>query len=203
SAFHAVLGGALALYGSLLARDPAVVPASEEADEPRDPTAYWLAALDVFETGDALPPASGGDTSRPAQDWRLAIAWGHTLVSLASHRLSQPSPPSPSSPSGPPSSPRPYSHRTERGLMPQPTFARRGSLSQTSTNELLTLAADQYSRGIMHMPRPKRAARTSYFSPVQLMRIAEGVVGVAERMEERGERRYWARWADGMLSQVR
>ncbi|KAJ7724051.1 hypothetical protein B0H14DRAFT_3004317 [Mycena olivaceomarginata] len=51
TAFHAILGTALFLFGNLIAQDASLAL----PDEPSSPATYWLAALDVFETGENLP----------------------------------------------------------------------------------------------------------------------------------------------------
>ncbi|GAW08537.1 hypothetical protein LENED_010598 [Lentinula edodes] len=56
TAFHAIFGTALFLFGNLVAQDPSVALEGE----PDSPSQYWLAALDVFETGENLPTRTSG-----------------------------------------------------------------------------------------------------------------------------------------------
>ncbi|OBZ73684.1 hypothetical protein A0H81_06487 [Grifola frondosa] len=73
TAFHAIFGITLFLMGNLVAQDASVaIPG-----EPDSPSTYWLAALDVFETGENLPSRTDGGSSgnEGAEDWRMAIVW--------------------------------------------------------------------------------------------------------------------------------
>jgi hypothetical protein len=49
--------------------------------------AYWLLAIDVFETGENLPSLTSGraECTYPdaTEDWRTSVVWGHTLLRLA------------------------------------------------------------------------------------------------------------------------
>ncbi|KAI0676180.1 hypothetical protein C8Q78DRAFT_963187 [Trametes maxima] len=172
TAFHAIFGITLFLIGNLVAHDPAVVLPGE----PDAPSTYWLAALDVFETGENLPSRTGGAAFDMAEDWRMAIVWGRTLVSLADEKVSynmkrakaqaaaagQPPGdycylPSGSSfsiaePQWPPSSPF---HAIAQF---RPPVTRRMSLYSASAHDIMVLAMDQFSRGIFHMPHPQYAA---------------------------------------------
>ncbi|KAF8270712.1 hypothetical protein EI94DRAFT_1448186, partial [Lactarius quietus] len=81
TAFHAVLGVALFLFGNLIAQNSSLAISRE----PTAPDFYWRAALDVFDAGDNLPTHTAGDhltSPDHPDDWRMAIAWGRTLVSL-------------------------------------------------------------------------------------------------------------------------
>lgn len=56
--------------------------------EPPSPVPYWLAALDVFEIGENLPIRTSGKGCQSApEDWRMAIMWGRTLVSIVNEML--------------------------------------------------------------------------------------------------------------------
>ncbi|TFK73732.1 hypothetical protein BDN72DRAFT_875631 [Pluteus cervinus] len=79
TAFHAILGTALFLFGNLIAQEPSLALDGE----PNSPMPYWLAALDVFETGDNLPSRTSGRHTDLPEDWRMAIVWGRTLVCIA------------------------------------------------------------------------------------------------------------------------
>ncbi|KAH9912096.1 uncharacterized protein BXZ73DRAFT_107642 [Epithele typhae] len=169
TAFHAIFGIALFLMGSLVSQDSSIVLDGE----PDSPSTYWLAALDVFETGENLPSRVGGSSFDTAEDWRMAIVWGRTLVSLADEKVTHNikaakataasiaatgipdysavpaiagSPFSMSEPQWPPSSPF---HAIAKF---RPPVTRRMSLYSASAHDIMTLAMDQFSRGIFHMP---------------------------------------------------
>jgi hypothetical protein len=176
-----VLGVALFLFGNIIAQNPSLALSRE----PTTPSPYWLAALDVLNAGDNLPSRTDGAHayaspssydaagSGSADDWRVAIAWGRTLVALAYEAAKRsPSTPSPSPPPSPataraylpPTSPHSPTSPSNSNVPPryQPrsplaaiTTLRPPGLShaaRASASELLTLAADQFSRGIFHMP---------------------------------------------------
>ena len=169
TAFHAIFGITLFLMGSLIAQDPSVVL----PDEPDAPSTYWLAALDVFETGENLPSRVGGGGLDTAEDWRMAIVWGRTLVSLAdekvthSMRLAKAAPATPAPPAlpelayTPAASPFAMSEPQWPASSPfhaiaqfRPPVTRRMSLYAASAHDIMVLAMDQFSRGIFHMPHP-------------------------------------------------
>ncbi|KAI8985628.1 hypothetical protein BD414DRAFT_515406 [Trametes punicea] len=168
TAFHAIFGIALFLMGNLVAQDPSIVLPGE----PDAPSTYWLAALDVFETGENLPSRTSGVNSDSAEDWRMAIVWGRTLVCLADEKvtynikMAKAQAETSTSPSGeycyypsgssfsmsepqwPPTSPF---HAIAQF---RPPVTRRMSLYSASAHDLMVLAMDQFSRGIFHMPHP-------------------------------------------------
>ena len=86
--------------------------------------------------------------------------------------------------------------------------------SHASPHELLTLAADQFSRGIFHMPHTPGSqscarARTwappplfAFSRPAELFTLASEVLLVAERLDGAEERRKWAAWADALFHQM-
>jgi hypothetical protein len=210
TAFHALFGTALFLFGNLIAQDPAhALPG-----EPDVPCPYWLAALDVFETGENIPSRTNGRGWSTGQDWRMAIIWGRTLVCLADIAVTRAIKAKEATeavefycdePAWPPDSP--FSAIAAR----RPPSTRRISLSWASAHDLMVLAMDQFSRGIFHMPHPLHHIPTSpisstneYFSrPKELFTIASEVLGVAERLEDGMQRQYWARWADSVFSQMK
>lgn len=210
---HAVLGVALFLFGNLIAQNSSLAISRE----PTAPDFYWRAALDVFDAGDNLPSDSTGNNfTNPGHpdDWRMPIAWGRTLVALAYHRTKSStkgarSPPSPSSPLSP--SLQRFAQRSPLAAiaaMHTPGF------THASTHELLTLAADQFSRGIFHMPHTPAThsyarARTwgppplfAFSRPGELFTLASEVLLVAERLDGAEERRKWAAWADALFHQM-
>ncbi|KAI0730410.1 hypothetical protein C8Q76DRAFT_613591 [Earliella scabrosa] len=149
TAFHAIFGITLFLMGNLVAQDSSIVLPGE----PDAPSTYWLAALDVFETGENLPSRIGGNNLDNAEDWRMAIVWGRTLVCLADEKndycyYPSGSPFSISEPHWPPSSPF---HAIAQF---RPPVTRRMSLYSASAHDIMVLAMDQFSRGIFHMPHP-------------------------------------------------
>ncbi|KIL56035.1 hypothetical protein M378DRAFT_173068 [Amanita muscaria Koide BX008] len=164
TAFHALLGTALFLFGNIIAQEPSLALEGE----PTSPIPYWLASLDVFETGENLPSRTSGDkpTDLP-EDWRMAIVWGRSLVCLAEELVNRQSqakdqgrdPTSVSldieEPKWPVESPF---HAIAAQRQP---ITRRMTFNTATPNELLTLAMDQFSRGIFHMPHPQSASRLS------------------------------------------
>ncbi|KAI9440878.1 hypothetical protein H4582DRAFT_1811523, partial [Lactarius indigo] len=223
TAFHAVLGVALFLFGNLIAQNSTLAISRE----PTAPDFYWRAALDVFDASDNLPSHTTGDsfTNDHPDDWRLAIAWGRTLVALAydlTKSNGAPHPPSPTSPSSPlsPSHQR-FAQRsplTTIAAMRTPGFA---LPTHASAHEILTLAADQFSRGIFHMPHtppgtpshshaprvrawgsPPLPSLCSFSRPSELFTLASEVLLVAERLDGAEDRRRWAAWADAIFHQM-
>ncbi|KAF8470284.1 hypothetical protein DFH94DRAFT_637821 [Russula ochroleuca] len=246
SALHAVLGVALFLFGNIIAQNPSLALPRE----PTTPSPYWLAALDVFNAGDSLPCQTDGTHVYPynapgtadisADDWRVAIAWGRTLVALAheaTKRSSSPSPPpSPATARAwlPPASAHASPH-SPTSSSPPPRYQPRSPIAaitmlrtpglihatRASAPELLTLAADQFSRGIFHMPHnnsqphnnstdtlsppPSSSPSSSGAAarrPHVLFSIASEVLGVAERLGDAEARRRWAKWADEVFLQM-
>ena len=224
TALHAVLGVALFLFGNVIAQNPSLALSRE----PTTPAPYWLAALDVFDAGENLPcQTSGGNDNNNADggadnddkgndNWRVAIVWGRTLVSLAYDATKQQHPRSSPSPSPSPSSatarPPRYSPRSPLAAI---TALRTAGLAHhgraaASAPELLTLAADQFSRGIFHMPHTTTTTRTHDISTTRcchrahvLFTLASDVLAVAERLDDAVElRRRWAAWADAVFQQM-
>ncbi|KAJ6561198.1 hypothetical protein DFH09DRAFT_1247801 [Mycena vulgaris] len=198
TAFHAILGTALFLFGNLIAQDPTLAL----PDEPSTPATYWHAALDVFETGENLPSRTSGRGCEAPEDWRMAIVWGRTLLCVADPHTAPP-PPEPKYPS-------PAASPFAAIAMRRPPAPRR----PTAPHDLLLLAMDQFTRGIFHMPRT--AAPTASAPPIptatsapaafsrakELFTIAREVLALAERLPAPGERERWGAWADGVLAQM-
>ncbi|KAJ3774523.1 hypothetical protein FB446DRAFT_639701 [Lentinula raphanica] len=226
TAFHAIFGTALFLFGNLVAQDPSVVLEGE----PDSPSQYWLAALDVFETGENLPTRTSGRSANLPEDWRMAIVWGRTLVCLADDTIARsrkavidtsstqsfaPKPPVgpffADEPNWPPQSP--FSIIVQR----RPPVTRRMSLITSTPNDILKLAMDQFSRGIFHMPHPSHAvppsgkipltgaapALDSFSRAKELFTIGSEVLLVAEKLDNPSERKYWASWSDSVFNQMK
>jgi len=201
-----------------MAHDPSLALEGESAS----PTAYWLAALDVFEAGENLPSRTDPSMSDAPEDWRMAVVWGRTLVCLADVKVtrsiratqdtfdcvnSQPSFTAEDEPDWSPDSP--FHAIASR----RPPVTRRMTLTTASAHDLMVLAMDQFSRGILHMPRcippstgdPRKRALTigPYFSRSgELFAIASEVLGVAERLDSSEDRHYFSFWADSIFNQV-
>jgi hypothetical protein len=195
TAFHAVLGVALFLFGNLISQNSSLAISRE----PTAPDFYWRAALDVFDASDNLPSHTDGATLTSPDhpdDWRMPIAWGRTLVALAHHltktKAGGPrSPPSPSSPVSP--SLQRFAQRSPLAAIA--AMHTSGFAHPMHAHELLTLAADQFSRGIFHMPHtPSRQS--------ELFTLASEVLLVAGRLDRAEERRRWAAWADAVFNQM-
>jgi hypothetical protein len=85
-----------------------------------------------------------------------------------------------------------------------------GSLAhmRATASELLTLASDQFTRGIFHMPHsPTPTTRAAHAAPPRrrqqvLYTLATEVLVVAERLEDPAARARWAAWADALLLQM-
>ncbi|KIY46382.1 hypothetical protein FISHEDRAFT_47375 [Fistulina hepatica ATCC 64428] len=218
TAFHSILGSTLFLFGNLVSRAPDLVLPGE----PSEPLPYWLAALDVFETGENLPwrtSSSLVDTDAP-EDWRMALAWGRTLVCIADEALAGSRAFAPE-PRWSPSSP--FATIAAR----RPPVTQRMTLSSASPHDLLILAMDQFSRGIFHMPHPAHAMSippsatavanaggnnalqrlhpmpAPFSRAKELYTLAYEVLLVAEKLSAPRERQYWAAWADSVLNQMK
>jgi hypothetical protein len=82
--------------------------------------------------------------------------------------------------------------------------------SRASASELLTHAADQFARGIFHMPHHAAHGRiddddddsSTSCRPRELFTIGSEVLAVAERLNDVEARRRWATWADAVFHQM-
>ncbi|KAJ7132201.1 hypothetical protein C8R44DRAFT_664501, partial [Mycena epipterygia] len=165
TAFHAILGTALFLFGNLIAQDATLAL----PDEPSSAATYWLAALDVFETGENLPSRTSGRGCEAAEDWRMAIVWGRTLLCVADEALTLALDPARPRPAPEPKYPSPAASPFAAIAMRRPPTSRRIVLADAAPHDLLLLAMDQFTRGIFHMPHPSSstfsaAASSSAFS---------------------------------------
>ncbi|KAG7087362.1 hypothetical protein E1B28_013335 [Marasmius oreades] len=219
TAFHNIFGTALFLFGNLIAQDPSLCLPGE----PNSPNTYWMAALDVFETGENLPTRTHGlGACEAPEDWRMAIVWGRTLVCLADERIVRDRDKGEGEGSESASMTTSYGGTAEPEWAPdspfsiiaqrRPPVTGRMSLRTASPNDLLKLAMDQFSRGIFHMPHPEQQAPASgsslsqlhHFSRAkELFTIASEVLLVSEKLSGPGERRYWASWADSVFDQMK
>ncbi|KAK1219125.1 hypothetical protein PQX77_018166 [Marasmius sp. AFHP31] len=230
TAFHAIFGTALFLFGNLIAQDPTLTLPGE----PNSPMAYWTAAIDVFETGENLPTRTHGLNACDApEDWRMAVVWGRTLVCLADERVTrirEDGEDSESQGEGS-SEQQQQQHPIDGGeedtpftiiAQRRPPLTNRTSLITASPTHLLKLAMDQFSRGIFHMPHPEHEQQPSKLSSScpssskpksskedlnfsrakELYTLASEVLLVSEKLPQASERRYWANWADSIFNQM-
>ncbi|EKM81583.1 hypothetical protein AGABI1DRAFT_111868, partial [Agaricus bisporus var. burnettii JB137-S8] len=110
TAFYTLLGTTLLFFGNCISSHPE----HAEPGEPSSGIPYWIAALDIFETGENSPSRFFGNTSTssygsgvswdrvvsPREDWLMAIMWGRSLAALADAMLERnktnpPPPPEP------------------------------------------------------------------------------------------------------------
>lgn len=201
-----------------MAHDPSLALEGESAS----PTAYWLAALDVFETGENLPSRTDPKMSDAPEDWRMAVVWGRTLVCLADVKISR-SIKAAEGNLGCLNSHACFTAEDEPDWSPdspfhaiasrRPPVTRRMTLTSASAHDLMVLAMDQFSRGILHMPRrvppstgnPRQNALTigpCFSRPGELFAIASEVLGVAERLDSCEDRHRFSLWADSIFNQV-
>ncbi|KAJ7281997.1 hypothetical protein C8J57DRAFT_1219758 [Mycena rebaudengoi] len=217
TAFHAIFGTALFLFGNLIEQSPALALPSEA----NSPAPYWLAAIDVFETGEYLPsrtkpPCAG--YSKPSKDWRMAIVWGRTLVCIANKAVTLQNQLHNGAAAALPVTDQKYSSTSPFSAIAvrRPPGSRRIDLVTASPHALLLLAMDQFACGIFHIPRPADSSlgsspASSFISgntspkfsrAKELYIIASEVLAVAERLPATLERQHWAQWADGVFSQI-
>ena len=164
------------LFGRLLAEDPSLgsVVKTYGPDWTPTPYLYYLAALDVFETGDLLPTRTSAFGTPIADDWRMSIAWGRTLVQLASEVMAltreaqsnstrrSESPAVPlliEQPKWPVNSP--FSAIMSR----RPPVTRRIQLQTASPQDLMVFAKDHLSRAMFYIPRQKYDTLSSFSVP--------------------------------------
>ncbi|KAK7031465.1 hypothetical protein R3P38DRAFT_3352694 [Favolaschia claudopus] len=205
TALHAQLGTALFLFGNLIAQDPSLAL----PNEPSIPATYWLAALDVFETGENLPSRTSGRGCDAPEDWRMAIVWGRTLICVADAALTLQLQ---SSSAPPPPPERKWQSPTASPFaaiaMRRPPASRRIVLATADMHELLVLAIDHFARGIFHMPRtaprtePGPSSAPTFDRSSELFTIAREALALAERLPAAAERTRWATWADSVLQQI-
>ncbi|KAJ7849976.1 hypothetical protein B0H14DRAFT_2764127 [Mycena olivaceomarginata] len=205
TAFHALLGTALFLFGNLIAQDPSLAL----PNEPSFPATYWLAALDVFETGENLPSRTSGRGCEAPEDWRMAIVWGRTLLCVADAALTLQQNPNAPRPPPEPRWPSPTASPFAAIAMRRPPASPRIVLATAAPHDLLLLAMDHFARGMFHMPRnvptplPGAAPAPAFNRASELFTIAREVLALAERLPAAAERTRWATWADSVLQQIR
>ena len=109
---------------------------------------------------------AGGWGEGGAEDWRMAVVWGRTLVCIADAKVSHPL--SPSHPSSHPFAahePRPARSSPLGAIAAaRPPVTRRMALAPLGAHEVLRLAADQFVRGVFHMPHGSHFSHSSHFS---------------------------------------
>ncbi|KIY66949.1 hypothetical protein CYLTODRAFT_376918 [Cylindrobasidium torrendii FP15055 ss-10] len=203
TAFHSILGTALFMFGNLIDKDATLALPGE----PATPIPYWLGALDVFETGENLPSRVYGTGCDAPEDWRMAIIWGRTLVAIADANVSQGSGEDCSAiftldePNWPSESP------FAAIALRRPPLTRRMTLASASSNDIMVLAMDQFSRGIFHMPQFSPGATSTLAQPFsranELFNIASEVLALAQKMRSPTEQVFWALWADSVLNQMK
>ncbi|KAF8196845.1 hypothetical protein K438DRAFT_1585719 [Mycena galopus ATCC 62051] len=202
TAFHALLGTALFLFGNLMAQDSSLAL----SNEPSLPATYWLAALDVFEMGENLPSRTSGRGCEAPEDWRMAIVWGRTLLCVADASLTlQQQGPNAAPPIPEPKWSSPAASPFAAIAMRRPPASRRIDLATAAPHDLLLLAMDHFTRGIFHMPRNVSAAAAptpAFNRSSELFKIALEVLALAERLPAAAERTRWATWADSVLQQI-
>lgn len=216
TAFHAIFGTALFLMGTLISSDPTLAL----PDEPHTASTYWLAALDVFETGENMPCVVDGRRELP-EDWRMAVSWARTLICIADEKLEHTLHPSRNrdrpavtptptidaangwcayAPSAGPfsqSEPRwPKSSPFHIIAATRPPVTRRMSLWAASAHDVLVLAMDQFSRGIFHMPHP-HYPHTHNPTGLQLEVEAPFVEGHGQGFERAFQERRYTRTGEG------
>ncbi|KAF6753402.1 hypothetical protein DFP72DRAFT_814161, partial [Ephemerocybe angulata] len=243
TAFHSLLGTALFLFGNLIGANPELALEGE----PQSSTVYHLYAVDVFEVGENLPAktlikAELHHAPSSYEDWQMAVTWGRALVNLAEDLMERQN-------IGPLGSaiPGDGTHATNtpvatpNGCDPRrvwaeecpfvvirsriPPVTRRMNLGVgggVSVDEMMTMAVDQFSRGIFHMPRSGRrdegrrnhsvaagggaapASAAPFFSRAShLYTIAVQVLLLAEKLGEPESRYKWARYADTVFGQMK
>ena len=157
--------------GNIIDQDPSLALEGE-----RDSAVfYWAYALDVFETGENLPARTR--LYEAPEDWSMSIFWGRTYVCLAEEtadRLAKATPSLPyvsplaefaaEEPDWPCESP--FHIIAAR----RPTTTRRMSLQSATPHELMMLAMDQFSRGIFHMPHPKKKSAAQKQKEQEMLR---------------------------------
>jgi hypothetical protein len=159
----------------------------------------------------------------------MAIMWGRTLVCLADGAITRKDPKSSDDGSRAEPEEAPELFSLEEPDWPQdslfaaiarkrPLITRRMSLATMTIGNLMALSMDQFCRGILHMPHPRRApsllgstfasstapsSEPSFSRAKILFTIASEVLAVAERMEKPSERKRCAAWADSVFSQMK
>lgn len=199
-ALHAILGTALFFFGKIVSKEPALALAGERTNA----LPYWLSALDVFESGHALPVPT--DVSCPNRvHWLLAISGSRVLVALIGQFLAA------AREHGRWTTTEVFVHDTEWArnsplgtivaMRPPPT--QRMALSLMAPGELMLVAADQFMRGILHMPHRPTTDFPFFSRAGKLLIIATEVLEVVERLPSLQERRRWVSWVLSILDLVK
>ncbi|KAF9233854.1 hypothetical protein BU15DRAFT_53372 [Melanogaster broomeanus] len=198
TAVHAILGTSLLYFGKLIGKSPSLA----FPGEPTTSLPLWLSALDVFETGSNLPGRTSGSYFLE-QDWLLAISGSRVLVAMIDLLLTEEENNRPTSNFFAPDTKwapnSPLGAITSR--RPPPTH--RMALSLMSPSELTLVAADQFMRGILHMPHRETAYFPRFSRTDELLTIATEVLGIVERFPEASARKYWAAWVQSILKLIK
>ncbi|KAG6828502.1 hypothetical protein H0H92_007778 [Tricholoma furcatifolium] len=205
TAMHVILGTVLFMFGNLIAQDP-----SQAAEgEPDIPVLYWLAALDVFDTGENLPCRTSGLGIEYPEDWQMSVTWGRTLLCIADEMVTRDER---DKKEGPSDAPTVAQLMTEDQDWPpespfativnrRPLYAGRMAMTTVTPNELLIFAADHFSRGIFRMPHSNKGQSLlpeSFSRAKNIFQIGTEMLNVAEKLPLATERHTWALWADGV-----
>ena len=144
--------------GNIIDQDPSLALEGE----PDSAVFYWVYALDAFETGENLPNRTR--LYEAPEDWSMSMFWGRTYVCLAEETADRLAKATPSAPYVSPlaeftaEEPSDWPRESPFHIIAarRPTTTRRMSLQNATPHELMTLAMDQFSRGIFHMPHPQK-----------------------------------------------
>ncbi|KIJ65437.1 hypothetical protein HYDPIDRAFT_27444 [Hydnomerulius pinastri MD-312] len=198
TALHAILGTSIFFFGRLIGKNPSLALPGEPATS----LPYWLSALDVFETGYNLPGRTSGAYSL-GEDWLLATSGSRALLAVIGLLLA--------------------GERSQHSAMnlfmsnckwpansplgtiaaQRPPATHRMALSLMSPNELMLVAADQFLRGILHMPHNHTAYFPHFSRANELLTIATEVLEVVEQFPLASERQHWASWAQSILNLIK
>ncbi|KLO10960.1 hypothetical protein SCHPADRAFT_796824, partial [Schizopora paradoxa] len=204
TAFHTLYGTALLLYVTPLIpstrsafTSPADLRSMAQKKMRYPPTYYWLAALDVFAKGETIrkrKSESDLKDEKEKEDWRLPLGWGRTLVCIADEKASA------ELRERERSLLQSQSERPSNMASSQAPASRNAQLLRESAHHLLVLAVDQFTRGMLYMPRRSSLSDLLPFSRTRtLISIADAVLDVAAKLSVPDDRAYWGRWVNGIL----
>lgn len=178
-----------------------------------------------YETEISSPVGSKGNAKK-RMDWKLEIAWGRALVSLARQKLEDGDEEEEEmeelGKKKKPTKARGLMGNKKRAREPEPVVplvAAKTPVYKLSPKQLLVHAADHFQLGILHMPRPFPSLfdpSEQYKDPITslnstinhrqrlrtLLDIASSVSPLAEKFTDPRERSKWAVWSNGIFDQV-